>query len=63
MAVMDDGLPGGGGGGGGKGLSSFESMVGQDPGEYVQVTGVCPALVLVSVTGGKSTLDVRPIVV
>jgi hypothetical protein len=34
-------------------------MVGQDPGEYVHVTGGCPALVLVRVTGGKSTLDVR----
>ena len=38
-------------------------MVGQDPGEYVHVTGGCPVLVLVSVTGGKSTLDVRPMVV
>lgn len=62
-AVTDDGLPGGGGGGGGKGLSSSEFMVGQGPGEYVQVTGVCPALVLVRVTGGKSTLEVRPTVV
>lgn len=44
-------------------MSSVESMVGQGPGEYVQVTGGCPVLVLVSVTGGKSTLDVRPTVV